>query len=88
MNNRSTTVAESAMRVVLVLLLGAATVSITALSGCATTPEVVRQTDGPPPEGYETWEDYWRSMDRQSAKFEQDVRTHRMTRPNIPGSPR
>ncbi len=68
------------------------------LVGCATTPESAENSGAPgaqgasetqpPPEGYATWEDYWKAKDKDYRDFDRDVRRHQMDRPVVPGLPR
>jgi hypothetical protein len=57
------------------------------LHGCASTQTTASQEQGPPPEGFETWEDYGKAKDREYADFERDKQTYQMSRPRVPGAP-
>jgi hypothetical protein len=71
-----------------VLLLGAAIALWTPLHGCASTESTASQEAGPPPEGFETWEEYGKAKDREYEEFERNKRAHEMSRPRVPGGPR
>jgi len=63
------------------------------LPGCRATgdpaaDEPVVDTSGPPPEGYATWEDYWKAKDREYRDFEHDVNMLELKRQRTPGAPR
>ena len=48
-------------------------VVIAASVGCSNTPEPAeseRLTQGPVPEGYETWDDYWEDKDEHQRQVE------------------
>jgi hypothetical protein len=58
------------------------------LAGCESAERTTSMAEtGPPPDGYETWEDYYKATDADYEKFEQDVEVHRMNRPRVPGAP-
>jgi len=62
--------------------------------GCETTQETeppagsvsAAAEQGPPPEGYETWEDYWKAKDKDYRDFEHDMKIKEMRRPVVPGA--
>ena len=60
--------------------------------GCETPTEAAAadqlDTSGPPPEGYATWDEYWKGKDREYRDFEHDVRGLEMSRQRTPGAPR
>lgn len=69
------------------VFLGAALVAAGVAGGCSSAPRTASAGDGPPPEGYETWEDYWQAKDREYEDFERDRREFKLTRPRVPGGP-
>ena len=56
-----------------------------ALGGCATTGSGATADLGPPPEGYEDWDDYWKDQDHRYRAFERDRQKHEMDRQRLPG---
>lgn len=60
------------------------------LGGCASSQKTgeAPAEQGPPPEGYATWEDYWEAQDKDYQDFDNDTRQHRMTQPDVPGARR
>ncbi len=82
----------SAITIMLAGSLGAAIGVSMPLAGCTTTPETSETSEAPetqpPPEGYATWEDYWKAKDKDYRDFDRDVRRHQMDRPVVPGLPR
>ena len=72
-----------------VLGLGLMLVYGSVLGGCASSQSTASaDQEGPPPEGYETWDDYWKGKDKDYSDFDADVQRHRMTRPDVPGARR
>ena len=70
------------------VFLGAALIAAGVAGGCSSAPRTASSAgDGPPPEGYETWEDYWQAKDREYEDFERDRRGFKLTRPRVPGGP-
>lgn len=44
------------------------------LVGCETTTKTEEMTGvGPPPEGYDTWDDYWKEQDQVQRSWERDM---------------
>lgn len=69
------------------LVIGTAVAWAAGALGCASSETTDRAAaeQGPPPEGFETWEDYWQAKDQEFKDFERDRREFQMTRPRVPG---
>jgi len=70
------------------LALGAALVALgpVGLGGCASEEKL--DTSGPPPEGYEDWDEYWAAQDAMQRDLENTGQRLDMNRPSSPGDPR
>ncbi|MHC5024165.1 MAG: hypothetical protein ACYTGG_09680 [Planctomycetota bacterium] len=73
--------------------LSAAAVLVIALAGgglvgCESTERSASAGElGPPPDGYETWDDYYREQDADARKLEHDAAVQQMKQPRVPGAP-
>ena len=80
----------AACRIVLGCVLGLSLTLVIAptLGGCASSQSTAAADQGEPPEGYETWDDYWKAKDKDYRDFDHDMKTQRMNRPQVPGANR
>ncbi len=56
-----------------------------ASAGCASTQTASAADLGEPPQGYDSWDDYWEDKDREYREFERDRRAYQLQRPRLPG---
>jgi len=76
------TYARSHMRLLTPVLVGFGAFVLAVLPACQTEQSARVDTSGPPPAGYETWDDYFEARDElikdQEQQMQQDLQTNPM----------